>query len=93
MGKEHSALFLVGLWRLEDGFVDVRVEFFRLCGGVEALEAVLLEGLHEDGLSHLQAVMERDKILVFGDQLVGRNGGEGAIEVIYRLNQILSESL
>lgn len=44
--------------------MDVGVELLRLFRGVESLEAMLLERVDEDGIRHLDAVVQGDEISV-----------------------------
>lgn len=62
--------------------MDIRIELLLLDRGIEAFEAVLLEGLQQDGVGHLEAVVQGDEIVVFGHEFVGGHGGEGAVEVV-----------
>ena len=67
-----------------------------VANGVEALEAVLGESGHEDGLGHLETLVEVDKVLggfrLLGE-LLGRDGGQGAVEVVDAVNEVLCELL
>lgn len=93
---------------LEGGLVQVRVEALAVDGRVEALEAVLLERLHQDRLRHLEAVVQVDEIAIVvvvirgtgrlvlilaRHELLGRNGGQGPVQVVDRVDQILGEAL
>lgn len=96
LDKEDGVVLLVGLGGHEGGLVLVGVELFAL--GLEALEAVLGEGLDEDALGHLEALVEVDElldvvVLLGGVDLVGGDVGEGAVEVIDALDEVLGELL
>lgn len=55
---------------------------------------MLGERLEQDALGHLEAVVEVDEVLVDGGvELVGGHGGEGAVEVIDALDEVLGELL
>lgn len=57
---------------------------------------MLGKSLHEDGLCHLEAVVEVDEVLnllVLLGKLLGGHHGQGAVEVVHGLNQILGEAL
>lgn len=90
---EHGAVLLVRLRGVEDGLVLVGVEALAVDGRVEALEAVLLERAHEDVIRHLEAVMQRDEVLVVGRQLGGIDVQKRALEVVDRLDQVPCEAL
>jgi hypothetical protein len=93
LGVENGPVLLVGLGCLENGLVDVGVKFLAVLGGVEALEAVLLEGGNEDALSHLQAVVKRDQVLVRIDELVFGHRGESAVKVVDGIDEVACEAL
>lgn len=91
LNMEDTAILLVGLRRHEGGLVLVGVELVAI--GVHALEAVLLEGGHEDGLGHLDALVQRVEVLVVAAQLLGGDGRQRAVEVVDALDQVLGELL
>jgi hypothetical protein len=93
LGEEDDTVLLVGLGRLEDGLVDVGVELLGRLGGVEALEAVLLERVDEDRVGHLDALVEGAEVRVLALELLGRDGAEGAVEVVDALDQVAGEAL
>ena len=88
---EDGVVLLVGLGRHEGGLVLVGVELVTV--GLEALEAVLVEGLDEDGLRHLDALVQVDEVLVIAGQLLGGDGGQGAVEVVHAIDEVLGELL
>jgi hypothetical protein len=88
-----NAVLLVRLRCLEHSLVDIGVEFLERGAGVEALQAVLLERVHEDVVRHLEAVVERDEVGVLRRELLGGDGGEGAVEVVDALDEVAGEAL
>lgn len=50
--------------------MHVGVELIALGAGVESLETVLLECVHEDGLGHLEAGVEVQEVLVAAVKLL-----------------------
>lgn len=70
----------------------VWVELVAVLTGVESLETVLLECAHQDSLSHPQTIIKRLQLLV-GAQLVLGNNGEGAVQVVDTVEEVLGESL
>lgn len=94
LDKEDEVVVLVGLGSHKGGFVLVGVELF--AGGVDALEAVLGEGRHENVLGHLEAVVQVGEVLgLLGlvGEFLGRDGGESAVEVVNALDEVLGELL
>ena len=79
----------------------IRVELLPLAilselGGIEPLQAVLLESGHDHILGHFQAVEEIVEVFVrFGlaGNLVRWHGTQGAVEIVDGFDQILSEAL
>lgn len=90
---EADPILLVRLGRHKDGLVDIRIELFALGRGVEALEAVFLQRGDEDAVGHLDAVVQRDQVLVVGLELLGGDGAEGAVEVVDGLDKVAGEAL
>lgn len=90
---EANAILLVWLGCLKDGLVNVGVEFLRRFRGVEALQSVLLERVDEDGIRHLDAVVESNEVGIVRLELLLGDGTKGAIEVVDRLDEIASEAL
>jgi hypothetical protein len=73
--------------------MDVGVELLAGLGGVEALEAVLLQSVDEDAISHLDALVQGNQVLVVALELLGGDGGESAVEVVNGLDEIAGEAL
>lgn len=102
LGVHDVAVLLALSLGHEGGLVEVGVELLGLAllgrgAGVEALEAVLLQGVHQDVLSHLEAVDQVQQVLVGlgsrGAELVGRHGEQCAVEVVDALQQVHRETL
>ena len=47
---------------LKGSLVQIRIELLGLGTRIEAFQPMFLQGLHQDGLRHLQAVKEVDQI-------------------------------
>lgn len=88
---EDAAVLLIWLRCHEGRLVLVGVEL--LAVGVHALEAVLLEGGHENVFRHLDTLVEGVKVLVVAIQLLGRDVCKGAVEVVDALDEVLGELL
>ena len=93
MGEEDGTVLLAWLRCHEDSLVNVGIELLASFGGVEALEAVLLQCVDQDTVGHLDTLMQRAQVLIVALQLLGRNGGEGAVKIINRLDEIAGETL
>lgn len=93
LSVEASTVLLVGLRRLENGLVNVGVEL--LCGfaGVESLQAVLLKRVDEDGVGHLDTVVESNEVAVVALELLFRDSTQGAVKVVNRFYKVASEAL
>lgn len=95
LGEEDNVVLLVGLGSHESSLVLVGVELF--AGRVDALKAVLGKSLDEDGLGHLEAFVEVEQVLValvlLDAELLGRDGGQGSVEVIDAVDEVLGELL
>lgn len=96
LGVEDGVVLLVRLRRHESGLVLVGVEL--LAGGVEPLEAVLLEGVEEDGLGHLEALVQVGQVLVLVRrpgrlELVLGHHGERPVQVVHAVDEVLGEAL
>lgn len=94
LDKEDGVIVLVRLRGHKGGLVLIGVELF--AGRVEALETVLGEGLHEDVFRHLQAIVEVDEVLSLlrlVGELLGRNVGEGAVEIVDAVHEVLGKLL
>jgi hypothetical protein len=93
LAEEDGAILLVGLGCLESGLVHVGVELVTLGAGIESLEAVLLECVHEDGLGHLKSRVEVQEILVAAVKLLLGHHRKGTIEVVNAVQQVSGEAL
>lgn len=93
MGEEDGAVLLSWLRCHEHSLVDVGVELLAGLGGVEALKTVLLESVDQDTVGHLDALVQGDEVLVVALELLGGNGGEGAVEVVNGFDEIAGEAL
>lgn len=96
LDEEDCAVFLVRLGSHESSLLLVGVELLAL--GAEALEAVLLEGVHENILSHLEALIQIGKILkvlgsVLSIELFLGDHSKGAVEVVNAVDEVLGELL
>lgn len=98
----HNVTVLEILGRGHEGsLVQVGVELLGLAldllAGVEALEAVLLEGVHEDVLGHLETSNEVKQSLVLlsrgSVELIRGHGQQRAVKVINAVEEILSKAL
>ena len=85
----------------EGSLVQVCVELLGLAvdllAGVEALEAVLLEGVQEDLLGHVETGDEIEEVLVLfgpssGDLIFG-HGQQRTVEVVNAIKEVLGETL
>ena len=93
---EDGVVLLVGHGGHEGGLMLVGVEDLTI--GVDALETVLLEGLEEDVLGHLETLVQVDQVievlgLLLGLELLLGNDAQGAVEVVDALNEVLGELL
>lgn len=101
LGVHHITILHVGEGSHESGLVQVGVELLGLAlyllAGVEALQTVLLEGVHKGPLGHLEAVDQVEQFLVvigaFGTKLLRGHGQQRAVEVVNALQQVLGETL
>lgn len=73
--------------------MDVGIELLRRLRGIESLQAVLLERVDENGVSHLDAVVQGNQIGVVRLELLLGHGAEGAVKVVDRLDEIAGEAL
>lgn len=73
--------------------MDVGVELLAGLRGVEALETVLLQCVDQDAVGHLDALVQGSQVLVISLELLGGDGGEGAVEVVDRLDEVAGEAL
>lgn len=78
--------------------MDRGVELAALLGG-DLLDAVLRQRGHEDGLGHLEALVQRGELGVVvrggvgGVERLGGHVGEGAVQVVNGLEEVLCELL
>lgn len=54
---------------------------------------MLLQCVDEDGVGHLDTVVECDEVCIIRLELLSGNGAKGAVEIVYRLNEIAGEAL
>jgi hypothetical protein len=81
---ETTSILFIRLRRLEHSLVHIRVELFGCLTWVEPLKTVFLEGVDQDAVGHLDAIVKGNQvcIAVRGIELLGRNGAKGAVEVV-----------
>lgn len=97
----NITVLVVGGRSHESGFVEVGIELLGLAldelAGVEALETVLLKGVEENALGHLETLDKLVQGLVFlglgGRQLLLRHSQERAVKVVDAVKEILGETL
>ena len=97
----HITVLHLGLGSHEGGLVQVGVKLLGLVldlgAGIEALQTVLLQGVHEDVLSHLQTSDEvvQGSVLVSpgSTDLVRGHGQQRAVKVVNALQKVLGEAL
>lgn len=85
----------------EGSLVQVSIELLGLAvdllGGIEALEAVLLEGGEEDMLGHVETSDEIEEVLVLlglsSGELLRGHGQQRAVEVVDAVEEVLGETL
>jgi len=90
---EASSVLLVRLRRLEDSLVDVGVELLGRLAGVESLQAVLLQRVDEDGVGHLDAVVQGNEVGVIALELLFWHGAKGAVKVVDGFYEVAGEAL
>ena len=93
LGEEDGAVLLARLRSHEDSLVNVGVELVAGLGGIEALQAVLLQRADQDAVGHLDTLVQGAQVLVVALELLGGDGGEGAVEVVDRLDEVTGEAL
>jgi hypothetical protein len=96
LNEEDGAVLLIRLGSHESSLLLVGVELLAL--GAETLEAVLLQGVHEDVFGHLETLVQVGEILnalrsVLGVELVLGNHSKSAVEVVDAVDEILGELL
>lgn len=74
--------------------MQIWVEPFLLLARIESLKSMLFKCLQQNGLSHLQSVVQAHKILVtvILAKLISRDSLERSVQVIYRLQKVLRKS-
>lgn len=97
LGVHNSVILLANHWGHEHSLMLVWIELL-VHLWVDALQSVLLEGVHEDTLGHSQALVKRDEILdvlVLLDwvEFLLWHDGESAVKVIDGLDEVLGEFL
>lgn len=90
---EASSVLLVRLRRLEDSLVNVGVELLGRLAGVESLQAVLLQRINEDGVGHLDAVVQGNEVGVIRLELLFWHSAKGAVKVVDGFYEITGEAL
>ena len=93
LGEEDGAVLLARLRSHEDSLVNVGVELVAGLGGIEALQAVLLQRADQDAVGHLDTLVQRAEVLVVALELLGGDSGEGAVEVVDGLDEVAGEAL
>lgn len=101
LGVHHIAILHALRLGHESSLVQVGVKLLRLAlhllAGVEPLQTVLLEGVHEDVLGHVETGNEVKQVLVGlgldGIKLVRGHGQQRAVEVVNALEEVLGEAL
>lgn len=96
LNEEDSTVLLVRLRSHESSLLLVGVELLAL--GAETLEAVLLKGVHEDVLGHLETLVQVGEILdalrsVLGLELLLGNHSKSSVEVVNAVDEVLGELL
>lgn len=86
LSDENRAVLHPLHFGLKGRFVKIGIESFLLFAGIETLESVLFQGLHQYSFRHLQPVIEVREILiaVILADLICRDRFDGAVEVVYR---------
>jgi hypothetical protein len=91
LNMEDGVILLIGLGRHEGRLVLIGVELIPV--RLEALETMLGEGLDEDGLCHLDTLMQVVEVLVVAGELLGGDRGQSAVEVVHTVDEVLCELL
>lgn len=96
LNEEDSTVLLVRLRSHESSLLLVGVELLAL--GAETLEAVLLKGVHEDVLGHLETLVQVGEILdalrsVLDLELLLGNHSKSSVEVVNAVDEVLGELL
>jgi len=90
---EASSVLLIRLRRLEDSLVDVGVELLGRLAGVESLQTVLLQRVDEDGVGHLDAVVQGNEVGVIPLELLFWHSAKGAVEVVDGFYEVAGKAL
>lgn len=90
---ERRPVLLILHGRLEDSLMLVGIKLLPLLAGIESLQPVLLQRLHENVFRHLQARVQINQVLILGNELVGRDVDQCAIEIVDRVQQVFGEAL
>jgi len=90
---EANAIRLVGLWRHEDGLMNIRIELLATFARVESLEPMFLQRIDQYAVRHFNAVMQRNQVRVVRLEFFGGNGAEGAVEVVDGFDEVAGEAL
>lgn len=93
LGEEDGAVLLARLRGHEDSLVNIGVELVAGLGGIEALQAVLLQRADQDAVGHLDTLVQGGQVLVVALELLGGDGGEGAVEVVDGLDEVAGKAL
>jgi hypothetical protein len=97
----NITVLVIGGGGHERGLVQVGIELLGLAfdqlGGIEALKAVLLEGVEENALGHVKTFDELvESLVVFslgsGELFLG-HGQQSAVKVVNAVKEILGEAL
>ena len=90
---KHGPILLIRLRRQERRLVNIRVEL--LLHWIGPLQAMFIQRLHEYRVGHFQAVVEGLEILIHvrRSELLRRDGGEGAVEIVDAVDEVLCEAL
>lgn len=96
LDKEDGVVLLAGLGSHKGSLVLVGVELDAV--RLQSLQAVLGQCLDENALGHLEAIVEVGELLevlalVLGLELVRGDGGQGAVEVVDAVDEVLCEIL
>jgi hypothetical protein len=90
---KHGAILLIRHRGLEHSLVQIRIELLILYGGVNPLQPVLLQRLHQNGFRHFEPIVQHYEVRVCVGQGGGGDGGEGAVKVVDRLDEVAGEAL
>jgi hypothetical protein len=101
LNVHNITVLVVGGGSHESSLVQVGIELLGLAidelGGIEALKAVLLEGVEENALGHVETLDKLVQSLVFlslgSGELLLRHGQQCTIKVVNAVKEILGETL